>query len=227
MFKKLLLTTTLLAVVTPWFAAYEEVECSTDPVFNQYSCNQCFNWWEKVEWDNLWLLKDLWMNVTDVDKILYKEEQIDPEMINLDKENVNWIQLPNSNDFWTYTDEFNALYSESEEWYVLPAWKSVTWIKSKLSSVFNLEKNTAEKWSNIGLLVYYIYTHNILKDWEIDIDNTEHKECVLFKSWGAAKKVVAPAPKKLPQTGPAEYILLLLFLSMILGFWILKFKTKS
>jgi hypothetical protein len=32
------------------------------------------------------------MNVTDVDKILYKEEQIDPEMINLDPDNVNWLQ---------------------------------------------------------------------------------------------------------------------------------------
>ena len=226
MFKKLLVTATLLSIVTPTFAAYEEVECSTDPVFNQYSCNQCFNWGEKVQWDNLWLLKDVWMNVTDVDKILYKEEQIDPEMINLNKEKVNWIQSPSSNDFWTYTDEFNALYSDTEEGYVLPAWKSVTWIKSKLSSVFNLEKNTAEKWSNIGLLVYPISTHNILKDGEITIDNTEHKECVLFKSWDAAKEVVAPAPKKLPQTGPAEYILLLI-LSMILGFWVLKFKTKS
>ena len=42
MFKKLLIITSLLAVVTPSFAAYEEVECSTNEVFNQYSCNQCF-----------------------------------------------------------------------------------------------------------------------------------------------------------------------------------------
>jgi hypothetical protein len=61
------------------------------------------------------------MNVTDVSKILYKEEQIDPEMINLDSNNVNWIQSPNADEFWTYTDEFNALYSDLEEGYVLPA----------------------------------------------------------------------------------------------------------
>jgi len=226
MFKKLLIITSLLAVITPSFAAYEEVECSTDEVFNQYSCNQCFKWGSKVEWDNLWLLNDIWMNVTDVSKILYKEEQIDPEMINLNTDNVNWIQSPSSTDFWTYTDEFNALYSDLEEGYVLPSGKSITWIKSKLSSVYTLEKNTAAKDSNIGLLVYPISTHNILADGEITIDNTEHNECVLFTSGEAAEEIVPQEPKKLPQTGPAEYILLLI-LSMILGFRILKFKAKA
>lgn len=226
MFKKLLVTVSLLVVATPSFAAYEEIECSTDPVFSENSCNQCFKWWAKVEWNNLWLLSDLWMNVTDVSKILYKEEQIDPEMINLDSNNVNWIQSPNADEFWTYTDEFNALYSDLEEGYVLPAWESVTWIKTALSSVFTLEKNTAPKWSNIWLLVYPISTHNILEDGEITIDNSEHKECVLFKSGEASAEVIPVTPNKLPQTGPAEYILLLI-LSMVLGFGILKFKANA
>ena len=224
MFKKILVTVSLLVVATPSFAAYDEVECSTDPVFSENSCNQCFLGWEKTQGNNIWLLKDVWMNVTDVDKILYKEEQIDPEMINLDPDNVNWLQSQAWDSFWKYTDAFNALYSDVEEWYVLPAWESVTWIESALSSVFTLEKNTAPKWSNIGLLVYPISTHNILADWEITIDNSEHKECVLFKSWDAAEVVVPTEPKKLPQTWPAEYILLLI-LSMILGFGLLKFKS--
>jgi hypothetical protein len=42
MFKKILLTVSLLAVTTPSFAAYTEVECSTDTVFSENSCNQCF-----------------------------------------------------------------------------------------------------------------------------------------------------------------------------------------
>jgi len=225
MFKKLLVTFSLLFITTQSFAAYKEVECSTDSVFSKYSCNQCFDWWSKVEWNNLWLLSDLWSNVTDVSKILYKEEQIDPEMFNLNPDNVNWVKSPNSDAFWTYTDEFNALYSDLEEGYVLPAWNSVTWIKTALSSVFTLEKNTATKWSNIWLLVYPISTHNILKDGEITIDNSEHNECVLFTSGDASKEVAPIVPKKLPQTGPSEYILLLI-LSMILGFSILKFKAR-
>jgi hypothetical protein len=42
MFKKILVTVSLLVVATPSFAAYDEVECSTDPVFSENSCNQCF-----------------------------------------------------------------------------------------------------------------------------------------------------------------------------------------
>jgi hypothetical protein len=55
------------------------------------------------------------MNVTDVKKILYKEEQVDPEMINLSSGNVQWIQTPSSDGFWEYTEEFNKLYSDAEE----------------------------------------------------------------------------------------------------------------
>ncbi|MBT3728731.1 hypothetical protein HOF65_07075 [bacterium] len=55
------------------------------------------------------------MNVTEVQKILYKEEQLDPEMISLDTTNVTWIETPDSNGFWEYTDEFNELYSDIEE----------------------------------------------------------------------------------------------------------------
>jgi len=66
-------------------------------------------------------------------------------MINLDPNNVNWLQSPAADNFWTYTDEFNALYSDSEEGYVLPVGKSVVWIKSALSSVYTLDKNTSKK----------------------------------------------------------------------------------
>jgi hypothetical protein len=83
------------------------------------------------------------MNVTDVAKILYKEEQVDPEMVNLDSSNVVWSQTPSVEGFWEYTDEFNALYSDVEEGYVLDAGKSVTWLKSSLSHAYKLEQNTA------------------------------------------------------------------------------------
>ena len=225
MFKKLLFIVSFLVITTPSFAAYDVVDCSTDPVFSENSCNQCFTWWAKSEGDNIGFLQDVWKNVTDISKILYKEEQIDPSMINLDPSNVNWLQSPAADNFWTYTDEFNALYSNLEEGYVLPAGKSVVWIKSALSSVYTLDKNTLEKWSNIGLLVYPISTHNILASGKITIDNEEHRECVLFTSWEASKVQEKVIPKKLPQTWPSEYILLLI-LSMILGFGILKFKAR-
>ncbi|MDP2395951.1 MAG: hypothetical protein Q8S84_04250 [bacterium] len=61
------------------------------------------------------------MNVTDVSKILYKEEQKDPYMVNLSPTNVTWTQTPNSDKFWEYTDELNALYSEKDFGYILAA----------------------------------------------------------------------------------------------------------
>jgi len=226
MAKNILVLISLLAIATPSFAAYEEIECSTDTVFSENSCNQCFDWGTKVQWGYLGLLSDLWMNVTDIQKIVYTEEQVDPEMINLDSSNVSWTQTPSSENFWEYTDEFEALYSETEEGYILDAGESVNWIKSAWSNAYQLAKNTASEWSNIGLLVYPISTHNILEDGEITINNSEHRECVLFKSWEASEEEVPEEPKKLPETGPAEFILLLVA-AMLLGLWIMKFRTRS
>lgn len=227
MTKKLLAVTALLAVTSPLHAAYEEIECTTDPVFSENACNQCFTGGSKMQGDHLGLLSDLWMNVTDVAKILYKEEQIDPEMITLDSDNVVWSQVPSPENFWEYTDEFNALYSDVEEWYILEAGKSVTWIKSALSSAFKLEKNTAAQGSNIGLLVYPISTHNILADGEITIDNSEHRECVLFTSGEASEVIVEEeTPEILPETGPGQ-IMVLLLLALILGWGAIKFRTRS
>ena len=76
-----------------------------------------------------------------------------------------------------------------------------------------------------SLLVYPIFTHNIYSDGEIEIDNAEHRECVLFKSWEAAEEVI-DEPKTLPETGPGE-IMLLAILAMLLGFGVLQFRTKS
>jgi len=42
MFKRLLFIVSFLVITSPSFAAYDEVECSTDPVFSENSCNQCF-----------------------------------------------------------------------------------------------------------------------------------------------------------------------------------------
>ena len=225
MTKKLFVLVSLLLIAMPTFADYEEIECSNDSVFLENSCNQCFEWGEKIEWNHLGLLSDLWMNVTDVAKLLYKEEQELPEMINLDPSNVSWIQTPDSDNFWEYTDEFDTLYSDVEEGYVLNSGDSVTWIKTTLSHAYKLDSNTSAKGSNIGLLVFPIYTHNILADWEITIDNSEHRECVLFKSWEASEEVI-DEPKTLPETGPWE-IMLLAILAMLLGFGVLQFRTKS
>ncbi|MFK7780281.1 MAG: hypothetical protein QM490_03960 [Candidatus Gracilibacteria bacterium] len=225
MAKKLLVFISLLMITLPSFSAYNEIECSTNPIFSENSCNQCFDGNSKIEGDHLGLLSDLWMNVTDVAKILYKEEQVDPEMVNLDPANVSWVQTPTANGFWEYTDELDALYSDMEEGYVLEAGSMVTWIKSSLSHAYKLDTNTAIEGTDIGLLVYPMTTHNILADGEITIDNTVHNECVLFTS-GRAEEIEEVVVERLPETGPAEFMLLII-VAMILGFGFLQLRARS
>jgi len=235
---KIITALSLLALSATGVSAYEEVECNTDPSFNANSCSQCFLGKNKGEGATLGFLKDKWVNTSTVDKILYKEEQSEPKMINLSPSLVNWKEVPGKSGFWEYTDEFNKLYKQEEEGFILKKGKSVIWLKSKDNFAYKLTKNKAPNGKNIGLLVYPITTHNILATWDINVDGSEHKECVLFKSNtnAAPDPVVQPnipvtnnpvqAATYNPKTGPEHYILLML-LAMILGFVFIKMKKSA
>lgn len=224
--KKLLAVLTVLTISTPMaFGAYEEIDCTSNPAFEANSCSQCFDGGVKGQWDNIGFLSDEWINDTSVSKIIFKEEQRLPEMINLGGTNTSWSQVPSADDFWEYTEEFDALYDMENEGYLLSSGESVTFLKSKIASAFSLDSNTVQNWDPIGMLVYPITTHEILSDGELTINSEEHRECVLYKS-GEAVEEAPVEPKKLPDTGPAEFMLLAI-LAMILGFGILRVKKSA
>lgn len=209
---KSLFAATLVALsVWSASAAYKEIQCTTDPVFSSNSCNQCFEWGAKWEGANLGFLSDEWVNSSSTDKILYKEEQDMPKMVNLDPASVTWKSIPGEKGFWEYTNEFNALYKADEEWYVLPKWKRVKWLASKTAYAYNLQKNKAATGRNIGLLVYPLSIHNISDTGDISVDASTHRECVLFTSGSPKQKEVqntgtpakAQPAKPIPQTGPS------------------------
>ena len=225
MFKKILVLLLVSISFNSVSADNEEIECSSDSVFSEYSCNQCFDWWTKSEGEYLWLLTDKWINSSSNSTIMYKEQQDFPEMINLDTDNVEWVQTPWKEDFWEYSEAFNELYSDDQDGYVLTAWDSVEWIKSKLWYAYELERNESEENSNVGLLVYWLLINTILDDWTITWDNIAHKECILYKSWEPSDNT-PDQPRTLPKTWPEDFLLLLL-IAMILGFWIVKLRTKS
>lgn len=231
--KKIIVAFVLTMIAVPAFADYQEIECSTQAVFSENSCNQCFTGGEKGQGDHLGFLSDDILNKTDVQKILYKEEQQMPQMINLSPSKVTWTQEPTSEAFWEYTDEFNTLYAEDQEGYVINPGSRVTWLKSKLGYAYKLDKNTTDKGENIGLLVYPIASHSILSDGVITHDTEEHRECVLFTSGDASEESTestAPMKKdkvtKLPQTGPAEFMLLALF-ALIAAFAFQRLRKES
>jgi LPXTG-motif cell wall-anchored protein len=211
-------------------AAYTEVECSSDPVFAQNTCNQCFNGWEKGQGEAFGFINDIFINKTTNPKLLYKEEQSMPSMINLGWDKVTWSQTPSADNFWQYTKDFETIFSSGQEAYVIAPSGQVSWIESKTWYAYKLDKNTVARWQNIGLLLFSVMSHDIINN-EVAIDQIEHRECVLFKSWvpsnTPAPIVVENAPvKKLPQTGPEHILLVLIALLLGLGLFGLKRKTN-
>lgn len=222
---KILLAALLtVALVTPTFA-FEEIECSADPVFSANSCNQCFSWKAQSQGDTVGFLSDEWVNQSATDMILYKEIQEDPRLVNLSPDLTQWSQVPSSQGFWEYTSEFDNIYSEVEDGFVLEAGKKVTWIKSKLGYGYQLGKNTAPSGENIGMLVFPLTSHALLTDGTISEDSDVHNECVLFTS-GTPDPETPVVIKRLPETGPAQFIMLAFF-AMLLSFVLVKSRKES
>lgn len=216
--------------ITGVYAEITEVQCSTNPVYAQNSCTQCFTQSdEKSQGDTIGLLSDEWKNESPENQIVYKEEQKMPFMVNLSESTTTWTQVPDADGFWEYTDAFNALYDNKEQGYVLKAGDNVTWLKSKLGYGFNLEKNTAAKGTEIGLLVYPFKTHNILSTGEITVDDEEHRECVVYMAGPTPETPVTPTPEQpkpeLPKTGPEHIILIAI--ALLLGFGLIVFTRKA
>ena len=224
--KKILLASlvSLIIVSSTNAASYTEISCSTNPVFEENSCNQCFDWWSEPVWFNLSWLTDVWFNSGSKDLLLYKDEQDDPSMISLNW--AVWNQVPNADNFWKYTDNMENIYNDEDGAYVLPVGESVDRLESNIGSAYSLEKSTATVWSDIGLLIYPMITHAINVWWDAEVQWEIYKECVLFKS-AEVWAIITPKerPKELPQTGPENILLLLL--AMLLGFGVLKLTRKA
>lgn len=227
MIKKVLISSMLLTSLAFFSTvnAYDEVDCSTDSVYTQNSCNQCFVGWEKAQDAYVWLLDDTWINSTSNDLIMYWEWQDMPFMLNLNEWSVQWKQEPSSDNFWEFTEDVKNLYDDEKLGYVLPFWEQVTRIQSKTWSAYQLVKNEVKQWENIWMVVFPIKAYTVMDDWEVSVDNEEHRECVLFKSAGAEKVIKETPVKKLPDTGPAQFLVLLL-LAMVLAFWVLRFRKS-
>jgi len=233
--KQILASAVLFAVsMTSASAAYPEIECSTDAVFSVNSCDQCFDWSQKAVGDTIGFIKDDWTNTGNVARIFYKEEQTNPEMLSLGGS--VWGQTPDSDNFWVTPEEFEALYSENDQWYILEPGQTTTFIEWSIESAYVLESTDLAQWENAGLLVFPLLSHSLSADGEISDNDTVHKECVLFKAW--ANQVAPtpspdpgtptePAPENLTQveTGAEAYLILLF--ALILGFVYIKTRKQA
>lgn len=234
MLKKAFIAVGALFLATTTYGAFNEVQCSSDAAFGQYSCGQCFDGGEIAEWSNLAYLDDVWHNDTDLRKIAFKEEQTLPELYPLNGAEFN--KEPNSDAFWQYTSEFEALDNDQFYGYVLPAGKSVSWIQSSDGASYAVNKVPA-KGQNAWIMVYDLMSHNILANDEIATKDAPHRECVLYKSAQAYVPPVAPAPQPEPTpvpekmtevpTGPETYFLVLIAIVATALVWGRQYMLKK
>lgn len=163
------------------FSGYEEIECSSDSLFSQYGCHQCFMGTKVEEGQVITHFEDLWKNNTEQNQVLYKEEQKYPVLHMLN--NAVFEQKPSNNaSFWEYPTDLESYLDQKKEAYVLAPNQSVTWIRSTPEAAYKAVKLPPEG-KNAALLVFELATHNETKEWQIDENLTIHKECVLFVSW--------------------------------------------
>lgn len=159
---------------------YEKVDCSVSPTFWLNSCDACFNWWEITTSSNISFLDDIWVNSSDSSRLMYKEEQVMPEMKSLNGS--VFTKNPNDDTFWEYTEELESLYKEEFERYVLPPSSQVSWIKSSLWASYNFS-SLPNKWEEAWILTFDIKSHNISSEWNVDVEAMNYRECVLYTSW--------------------------------------------
>ncbi len=228
MLRKILVAaaTTTAIISTLWItnAWTQGVKCSSDPVFAENSCNQCFVETKLVkQGDAIANLKDAWVNNTSNKLLMLKNEQKLPEMKDLSGGKTIIEKKTINGKFWITPNSLKNIYDNELEGYLLEPGKSVDWTALTLWAAYKVEKNTAPKNSKVALLKYVIKAHSINGE-NIDTDWTEHAECVLYKSagWVVAPKTNKPnivtktsikhATKQ--KTGPEMYILVLLAILM-------------
>jgi len=183
-------------VLPTTFAAYPEVSCSSNAVYGSYGCHQCFDGGQVFDGDQLGFLSDIWVNDTNLPKLMYQEEQSTPKMHSIG--GTKFTTTKDSKSFWRPTRDLKDL--ASQWWYVLPAGQHVTWIESAPGAVYQVS-NTPAKWQHAGMLVFGITEHTILANGDVSTENRV----------GTPPPIIPdpePVPTEItvPQTGPELWV---------------------
>ena len=203
--------------------AYDEINCSTDSIFVQNNCDQCFDWGSVKVWNTKIDFSDEYKNPSWNSKILYDVELKGkfPFIVNLWWSASEWQTIPWEEGFWTLTDSLKNL-EVSGYWqtaYEIPANSRVTRIKSNTWYWYRLVKNTVASWKNVWMIVFPVVSHDVI-DWVVSSQAVEHRECVLFKSdWPGEVETTVPP------TWP-EHILLL-WIALFLAIFYLGLRRKN
>ncbi len=211
---------------------YQEIACDKD-YFTQNVCNQCFDWSKKAISEKISTLADTWINQNSTEQVFYKDEQINPEFINLGWNNTVWVTNPTDpNKFWKFANEIIWIDSDTpwtnKQEFVLGWNKSIKFQESDLWASYAMSSTDKQEWEPVGLLKFTINYHNINSKWDESVKNS-HTECVAYYSAAPAPVATTPTPKAQEitkvKTWTESYILILI--ALVLWFTLVRLRKKN
>lgn len=209
---------------------YTEIPCDNIEYFTQNSCNQCFDWGKKSVWEKISTLNDTWTNLNSTEQVIYKEEQILPEFVNLGWNNTKWIIMPQeTSQFWKFANEIIWVASEvdqaGKQEFILDWNKTINFVESDLWASYSLESTDKKEWEPVGLLKIFAAYHDMDSSW-VESVKKSNTECVAYyNATPAPVQVVTPPEVVKVKTWPEMYFLILL--ALLLGFAFVKTRKNK
>jgi hypothetical protein len=214
---------------------YAEIKCDS-PEFASNNCAQCFDGGKVTIGEKLTNLFDTWTNANPTEQIVYKDEQVMPELINLGGPNTKWSSIPDDpTRFWKFANEILWTASSTpaptgsgvtasgtttdtgKQEFLLEANKKIRFLESDFGAVHTLETTDKKDGDTVSLVKYTLGYHDISADGnESALKN--HTECVAYKLAGEqAKPPVVPPTATKVKTGPELLIVILAALGIAFG----------
>lgn len=208
--------TTAVTATSTSLGEYTEVACSSDAIFGQNTCDQCFRGRAVKVGDRLTGLSDNWNNSSANILIAVKDEQKTPNMVA-----VNSVWTPTSADeskMWVSSPEIAWIPGTSgKDEFTLMANQKVKFMQTDLGAGYTLTSSTKNHGDVIGLLKFPVvyYTMDVNTATRSTAPQT-HYECVTYTLDAPAATPTPEKPNTTPpaeatktETGPAETLVLI------------------
>ncbi len=204
---------------------YAEVNCDKD-FYTQNVCDQCFDWWKIATWEKITNLFDSWTNSNTSEQIIYKEEQIFPEFINLWWNNTKWLINPQESDkFWKFANDIIwTKWKTNKEEFILDWNNTVNFLESEFWASYSMESTDKAINEPVWLLKISAAYHDIDSQW-VELDKKTITECVAYYNNTTPKpteEVIKQAVKV--KTWPEIYALILI--AFILWFMFIRYRKN-
>ncbi len=199
---------------------YAEVACSSDAIFGQNTCDQCFTGRAVKVGERLSGLSDNWTNSTSNVLIAVKDEQKTPNMVSFDS-----VWTPTSADeskMWKSSPEIVWIPGTSgKDEFQLTSGQKVKFIETDLGAGFTLTSSNKKNGETIGLLRFPVTYYTMdMSTVTRSTTPTTHYECVKY-TLDAPATPTTPAEPKTPtpknpenptkvETGPTETLVLII-----------------